>query len=586
MTKKIKKAVSSKITAYVLLFVIIAVQLLNITCVINDKKKGFHSDEIFSFGLANSFYQPFIMEDNVYTKVWDFENVNEWESADLLREYVTVQDNERFRYDSVWYNQGNDRHPPLHYAVLHTMCSFFPNQFMIGFGYAINFICFAVTQIFVYLIGEKLLRSRAGALAMCLLWGFSSGAVDMTIFIRMYSMLTMWVVIFMYLHTRLSLSQEIPGKRMIAALVCITMLGALTQHVFLMIAFVTAVAFCIRYLVKKNIRGFLVYGFSVLGGTLLSVLIFPASITHFLTEDNSGVGDLFFRQVNTVISYVLADVFSLSSTHFGYYFIYIITPIIAAVVLSLPLLFLFRKNERLRHWFSDKKKALASIPSRLKRFTPVKLVKWIGRCNIMLPVMLLCTAAVGVTVAYKISFFEMNYVNRYLFPVLPLLLIAAAVFIRFIFSRLKYCNIAVTAALCCLSVNVICNPWYHFLFDYRESIPEIREILKDSDCILAESVINDTWHISNWVPYMYDADRFFLTDYKDDINLKEDICKVQENKNVFVIMSRRPYVTKEKYEKQIEFFKNLPITEEMKKIGTHTIYNLKYDIYRIRSENK
>ena len=143
----IKKLENIKFLPAVLLAVIILLQSVNICRIFVNDKKSFYCDEVFSFGLANSFYRPFIESDSVRSQ--ELHYVDEWFSGEVYRNYITVQDSQRFRYDSVWYNQSQDRHPPLFYAVLHTVCSFFPNTFSKWFGFIPNLIYFAVTQIFL-----------------------------------------------------------------------------------------------------------------------------------------------------------------------------------------------------------------------------------------------------------------------------------------------------------------------------------------------------------------------------------------------------------------------------------------------------
>lgn len=248
----------------ILLAVIILVQIIHIGYRFVSEKTSYHCDELYSYGLSNSFYQPFLEGSDVYSG--DFQNVNEWFSGKEYREYLTVQKGEQFRYDSVWYNQSKDRHPPLFYAVLHTVCSFFPDTFSFWYGMIPNLIYFAVMQFFLYKLSRNILKSKYLSLLLCLFWGFTPAAVNNTLFIRMYCMLAMWTVILMYLHSKLYQKQEPPRGREFIPLVIVTALGALTQYLFLFVAFVTAVCFCIRYLLKKQRKAFLLYGCSMLGG--------------------------------------------------------------------------------------------------------------------------------------------------------------------------------------------------------------------------------------------------------------------------------------------------------------------------------
>ena len=61
------------------------------------QKKGYHFDEILSYGLANSYYEPFITRFDGYG--------SEWISSDRIIDFFEVTEDDRFAYDSVIYNQ-------------------------------------------------------------------------------------------------------------------------------------------------------------------------------------------------------------------------------------------------------------------------------------------------------------------------------------------------------------------------------------------------------------------------------------------------------------------------------------------------
>ena len=53
-----------------------------------------------------------------------------WNSPEDFNEYLAVSPDDRFDYAQVYENQIIDAsHPPLYYALVHTVCSFFPGVF-------------------------------------------------------------------------------------------------------------------------------------------------------------------------------------------------------------------------------------------------------------------------------------------------------------------------------------------------------------------------------------------------------------------------------------------------------------------------
>ena len=62
---------------------------------------------------------------------------------------------DRFDYAQVYENQIIDAsHPPLYYALVHTVCSFFPGVFSKWLAYSINVLAMAGILIMLYKIGR------------------------------------------------------------------------------------------------------------------------------------------------------------------------------------------------------------------------------------------------------------------------------------------------------------------------------------------------------------------------------------------------------------------------------------------------
>ena len=74
-----------------------------------DMKKGYFVDELWSYGLSNSYYHAQIWEDGALD--------NSEISPDMFKEYMTVNEGEAFKFGSVIYNQTHDSHPPLFYII-------------------------------------------------------------------------------------------------------------------------------------------------------------------------------------------------------------------------------------------------------------------------------------------------------------------------------------------------------------------------------------------------------------------------------------------------------------------------------------
>ena len=89
-----------------------------------EQREGYHCDELWSHGLANSTF---------HYEVFDESGAIKWNTAADYDAYMTVAKDGRFDYLGVYYNQMTDVHPPLFYAIMHTAASFFPGSASIYF---------------------------------------------------------------------------------------------------------------------------------------------------------------------------------------------------------------------------------------------------------------------------------------------------------------------------------------------------------------------------------------------------------------------------------------------------------------------
>lgn len=601
MWERLDKIRQIKFLPVLILAVIIVLQIANITNVIVNKKKGYHSDEIYSYGLSNSFYQPFISSD--YFSQTEYKNVDEWISGQMLRDYVTVQPGETFRYDSVWYNQANDRHPPLYYAVLHTICSFFPNTYSPVFGYIINYICFIVMQIFLYKLALNMLKSKYLALLLCCFWGFSTGATDLTIFIRMYCMLAMMTVIFMYLHSEMyrisRQSGQKPPLKMYIALMVITTLGALTQYMFLIVAFFTAVFFCVYYLVKRQFKIFLKYGFSILGGTVLSVLIFPYTIPHLLWESSNQSVTSFSHQLYLAYKYFLRDI-AVTITNGDIVFLSMTVPvfILIAVVFSLPILYLFRDKPGVKKFLF----LLKTLPQKIKglKLKTILTCLWndIKKIHPLFYLFLICILAISIITAYDIDFY-IGYANRYLFIVYPLAAVLLVCLLCFIFTRLKFKKTVVTIILSAVIFNAISGRSLTFLFDKTRTLDNVDELTSGNECIFVVGEKADTWLVDTLPGSVYNADNVIMTYVTVDEDILERIASLETNKKVYLFIDeynrtdidgtdcflyyneKSNHVEKISADDYYDIFRNLPYSTMFKYIGKYSIFTSTYTIYEL-----
>lgn len=238
------------------------------------KKEGYYIDELWSYGLSNSYYSPFLYQKENY--------MNEWHQSTFYKDYLVVKQDHAFSYASVYNNQENDVHPPCYYMLLHTVCSLFPGRFSKWFGLTVNLLFFCGSILLLYKISGMILgEMNTVRLIPPLLYGLSMGAVSTLIYIRMYMLLTFWSLLFVFL-VFLLIKSEIGKKRLIllTEIALTIMAGFLTQYYFIIFAFFFSAGYVIWNLFNCQWHKAVEYSVAACSSILCGILIFPPSLRH------------------------------------------------------------------------------------------------------------------------------------------------------------------------------------------------------------------------------------------------------------------------------------------------------------------
>lgn len=304
------------------IFVVIMVLSLAGLLYYGQLKEGYHVDEVYSYGLANSEYLPFMHfgESGYDVKDWmleygagesfsqlvsnlikDYKILQEcdfdlyssviyrdyliaqansldtrtttWMSGKDYLHYIGVSPENTFNYASVYYNQRGDVHPPFFYMVLHTVCSIFQGSFSKWYGLAVNILFMMLTLVVLYRMCGRYLGGKVLALCVAAVYGFSTGFVATAIFIRMYAIMTFMVVTSCYLHLQLAENHFKMNRRLLGKLALITFLGFYTHYYFVIYAIGIALVSCGWMLYKKKLGDMVCYVLSMAGTGALGVCI-------------------------------------------------------------------------------------------------------------------------------------------------------------------------------------------------------------------------------------------------------------------------------------------------------------------------
>lgn len=266
--KSVKEKTSKTTKTTWIFFAVILILQLCCMFYYGNAKQGYFVDELWSYGLANSYYHPHVDCNGALLKGWV--------TGNYFRDYLRVLPNQRFAYGSVIYNQVYDYHPPLFYMVLHTVSSLFPNTFSKWYALAPNIVYFAISMLLLFALAKHIFKNEWLALVPVIAYGFSAGAISNVVFLRMYVLLTVWVLALMDLHVKWILNDRMQKKDFLL-LVLVVYLGFMTHYYFFLIAFFTSAFYFFYLLFKKRFAVLVKYCVAMLASLLLVEVTFPVA---------------------------------------------------------------------------------------------------------------------------------------------------------------------------------------------------------------------------------------------------------------------------------------------------------------------
>ena len=286
-----------------------------------NQKKGFHEDEIYSYGSSNykydniyksygytgaelDYFWNVTFKGNLFSKIGNslefLLNKEKKEypyKEELLKkepilktkqeatEYMSLQKEDLGNYFSVWLNQAIDVHPPLFYFLVHFFSLVSFNHFSKLPIYLLNLVAFLLTLIAMKKILEKE-KKEDFTLPAVILYGASMAGLSTLMFQRMYMLLTCFCTWYLYYLLKID-KEEMPKKEKIHFSLIITG-GFLTQYYFCIYAVMSFVTYVFLNLKdKEKIKNLFFIHFK---GTLLGLLLFPVSIYHILFSSRGIVG--------------------------------------------------------------------------------------------------------------------------------------------------------------------------------------------------------------------------------------------------------------------------------------------------------
>ncbi len=280
--------------------------------VIGAKKAYFHMDEIYSYGLAN------------YDRVQLYEDeefYGNWHTPEYYDDYLVVNEDEQGDFAPVHENQKNDVHPPLFYLLLRLGMELTPGQFSKWTGIMLNMVIAAVNTVLIYVIIGRILGLKRGewsarkakALALTAVVVLGLATVSTVIYIRMYELLTMWILLTTYLHLRLlevtpkqakmvskkvknaegkkelELDVEVGKRQWLLLLIgLVALAGVLTQYYYAFFLVALVGYFAVYYIQQKRWKEWWGYLGTLAVAGAVSLVIWPWSVQHLFFSNRGG----------------------------------------------------------------------------------------------------------------------------------------------------------------------------------------------------------------------------------------------------------------------------------------------------------
>ena len=392
------------------LCLLLSLMLAGVSIFVVSKKQNYAVDEISSFELANYPGEDFhLQEDQLYHPAQGdgFKSRVTYQPPTLpWIDIMSVHEGHRFDYRNVWQNQALDVHPPLYYALLHTICSFFPGKHSMWYGEAINII-FVLLALWMFMsLAFRLTGNSMFTLAVAVFFVVNPGILNSTALMRMYTMAMFFILWITNLLIKYHQSADQPQIRTLITIAIATVLGALTHYYVILFTIVVTATICVIDICHQRYKALISLLTTMIISGVCALAVFPTMLDHALGSGVHGQNARasFFSLENFPHRMRLYTTW-IDSSVFGFTAIAICVVFIAIVAILLL-----------------KKKPLGSLLFENSSWEP-----WV----ILLVPTLVYFVLVGKTSSY--------IADRYMYPIYPFIILCV-LYLLFILCRLIHNN--------------------------------------------------------------------------------------------------------------------------------------------------
>lgn len=236
------------------------------------QKKYLMCDELFTYTSSN----------NAEIQAFDMP-LNEWLDKAWFLSQATVTEGHAFDYSIPYRNQEADVHPPFYYFLMHTLSSLVPGKLSIAAGVALNLVFLLGSTLLLYLVTKETFESRKTGVLVSVAFGLSYGAMNMLLFIRMYTMFSFWLLLHVYIYQHFVEKGKLGWKTLLylgVTLVC----GVLTHYYFILPAGFLALWYFGKFWITKRWKEACQYHVVLELSALAALVLFPAMWKHIFSD--------------------------------------------------------------------------------------------------------------------------------------------------------------------------------------------------------------------------------------------------------------------------------------------------------------
>lgn len=285
--------------------IVIILVITSVMCIYQTKKEGFHEDEVYSFASA-------VNPTDGLMVAYDTENITEeskpeWKTRESVKDYMTLKKENYLNLKSIYTNQKKDNHPPFFYLLVHFSSVLFNGNFSKYPIFLINIVVFILSCIIIIKM-LKILKKEYLSIGVIILYGLSMGTISMVLYQRMYMVLTMFMLLYLYYNIKIYINNFEIDKKTYVKLGIITVLGFLTQYFFAIFAVFVFILMTIEMLREKKYKIFINYLIFHIVYAIIGVLTFIPCLRHLFYTDR-GISNLknglYLEHLSTYIKHLL-----------------------------------------------------------------------------------------------------------------------------------------------------------------------------------------------------------------------------------------------------------------------------------------